>query len=205
MTRFDPAKTALLLIGFQKDYFDPTGVLYSVVEESSRVSGILSNTVDLIEAFKGTEMTMVNTPIVFSEAFSELENPIGILKTIRDVEAFKIGTPGAETIPQIARYGDRITTIMGKKSFDAFTNTNLANYLREQGVERILFAGCVTSICVNASSLHAFDAGFDVTILSDCTSSRTPVEQDFFCKNVFPLFAEVTTSAAMLGREKVCA
>ena len=121
------------------------------------------------------------------------------------VEAFKIGTPGAETIPQIARYGDRITTVMGKKSFDAFTNTNLASYLREQGVERILFAGCVTSLCVNASSLHAFDAGFDVTILSDCTSSRTPVEQDFFCKNVFPLFAEVTTSAAMLGLEKVCA
>lgn len=205
MTRIDPAKTALLLIGFQKDYFDPTGVLYSVVEESSRVSGILSNTVELIEAFKDTEMTMINTPIVFSEAFSELKNPIGILKTIRDVEAFKIGTPGAETIPQIAKYGDRITTIMGKKSFDAFTNTNLASYLREQGVERILFAGCVTSLCVNASSLHAFDAGFDVTILSDCTSSRTPVEQDFFCKNVFPLFAEVTTSAAILGLEKVCA
>ena len=127
MTRIDPAKTALLLIGFQKDYFDPTGVLYSVVEESSRVSGILSNTVELIEAFKDTEMTMINTPIVFSEAFSELKNPIGILKTIRDVEAFKIGTPGAETIPQIARYGDRITTVMGKKSFDAFTNTNLAS------------------------------------------------------------------------------
>lgn len=198
MTRIDPERTALLLIGFQKDYFDPDGVLYSVVEESNRVSGTLSNTLALIDGFKSTAMTIVNTPIVFSESYNELENPIGILKTIRDVEAFKVGTPGAETIAEITSYGDRILEVPGKRGFNAFSNTELEPMLRDRGVETILFAGCVTSICVNASALHAFDSGFDVTILCDCTSSRTPLEQEFFCENVFPLFAEVCSSKAFL-------
>jgi len=194
MTTIDPNSTALLLIGYQQDYFDPNGLLYSVVEESHRVSGTLDHTLSLIDRFKESSMTMVNTPIVFSEFYKELENPIGVLKMIRDAEAFKVGTSGAETISQIAAYGDRIFTVPGKRSFNAFHHTELESLLRERGVSRILIAGCVTSLCVNATALYAFEAGFDVTILADCTSSRTPVEQDFFCENVFPLFAEVTTS-----------
>ena len=89
MSRIDPNKTALILIGFQRDYFDPEGILYSVVEESHRVSGTLANTINIIEAYKDSPMLMVNTPIVFSETYNELNNPIGILKTIREVQAFK--------------------------------------------------------------------------------------------------------------------
>ena len=97
MTEIDPASTALLLIGFQRDYFDPDGILYGVVEEQLRSNDTLANTLRLIDACKDTEMTMVRTPLVFSEDYGELENPIGILKTIREVEAFKAGTRGAET------------------------------------------------------------------------------------------------------------
>jgi nicotinamidase-related amidase len=190
----DPKSTALVLIGFQRDYFSPEGVLHGVVEESHRVSGTLDNTLDFIEAYKDSEMLMVNTPIVFSELYEELENPIGILKTIRDVQAFKNGAPGSEVIDEISGLGERILTLPGKKSFNAFSNTDLGATLRSRGIKTLVFAGCVTSICVHATALHAFDSGYEVVLLSDCTSSRTPLEQDFFCENVFPLFAEVHTA-----------
>lgn len=44
----DPQNTALVLIGYQNDYFAADGALYSVIEESSRVTGTLANTVDLV-------------------------------------------------------------------------------------------------------------------------------------------------------------
>lgn len=201
MTPSTADDTALLLIGFQHDYFDPSGILHGVVEESHRVSGTLANTVQLIEAFKDSSMMMVNTPIVFSELYDELDNPIGILKTIRDVQAFKAGTPGAETIPEIKAFGDRIIELPGKKSFNAFSNTDLHSTLQERGVKRIIFAGCVTSICVHASALHAFDLGYEVTMLSDCTSARTPIEQEFFCSDVFPLFSHVLTLQELIDGE----
>ena len=198
----DPDTSALVLIGFQRDYFSPDGILHGVVEESQRVSGTLANTLAFIEAYKDTNMLMVNTPIVFSELYEELENPIGILKTIRDVQAFKQGASGAEVIEEITSLGDRILTLPGKKSFNAFSNTQLGETLRERGIKTLIFAGCVTSICVHATALHAFDSGYNVILLSDCTSSRTPIEQDFFCENVFPLFSEVKTSGEL--KSAVC-
>ena len=198
MADIDPKSTALLLIGYQRDYFDSDGILYGVVEEQLRSSDTLANTLSLIDAYKETGMTMVRTPLVFSENYGELENPIGILKTIRDVEAFRAGTTGAETIDAISAYGDRIDEVRGKLGFNAFAHTDLEKMLRERNIDSVIIAGCVTSICINATALHAFEAGFGVTILSDCTSSRTPIEQDFFCENVFPLFAEVRPSTDIL-------
>lgn len=201
MTTGTAGNTALILIGFQHDYFDPSGILHGVVEESHRVSGTLENTISLIEAFKDSDMVMVSTPIVFSELYEEIQNPIGILKTIRDVQAFKTGTPGAETIPEIKAYGDRIVELPGKKSFNAFSNTRLQSMLQEHGVTKVIFAGCVTSICVHASALQAFDLGYEVTMLSDCTSARTPIEQEFFCSDVFPLFSHVLTLEELMNGE----
>ena len=184
-------KIALLLIGFQRDYFDPDGILYSVVEESHRLSGTLEHTIQVIDAIIDTSITIVNTPIVFSESYHEIENPMGILKAIKDAEAFKAGTTGAEILPQIQKYGDRIEIIPGKQGFNAFSNTELKDLLVKKGIERLVIAGCVTSLCVNATALAAKENGFEVTILSDCTSGRTPVEQDMFCKEIFPLFTDV--------------
>ena len=188
MSPMSPHKIALLLIGFQKDYFDPDGILYPVVEESHRISGTLEHTIQVIDAILNTSITIVNTPIVFSETYHEIDNPMGILKAIKDAEAFKVGTSGAEILPQIQKYGDRIEIIPGKLGFNAFSNTELKDLLVRKGIERLAIAGCVTSLCVNATALAAKENGFEVTILSDCTSSRTPVEQDMFCKEIFPLF-----------------
>ena len=199
MADIDPKSTALLLIGYQRDYFDSDGILYGVVEEQLRSSDTLANTLSLIDAYKETCMTMVRTPLVFSENYGELENPIGILKTIRDVEAFRAGTTGAETIDAISAYGDRIDEVRGKLGFNAFAHTDLEKMLRDRNIDSVIIAGCVTSICINATALHAFEAGFGVTILSDCTSSRTTVEQEFFCDTVFPLFAQVRTSKDVIA------
>ena len=193
MIRFRLNQTALVLIGFQKDYFDPEGALYSVVEESHRVSGTLEHTIQTIDSIADSPITIVNTPIVFSETYKEIENPTGILKAIKEIEAFKEGTEGAETIAEIKKYGDRIKTVPGKKGFNAFSNTDLENLFNEQKIGQVVIAGCVSSLCINATALYARDKGYEVTILSDCTSSRTPLEQEMFCDEIFPLFAEVIT------------
>jgi len=56
-------KTAIVLIGYQNDYFAEDGILQGVVEESSKVTGVLRNTLDLIRNTK--DVLMIATPIVF--------------------------------------------------------------------------------------------------------------------------------------------
>lgn len=191
----DLSKTALILIGFQNDYFSKDGILHSVIEESSRVSGVLGNTLRVLDTVGDQFGLVVSTPIIFTENYEELLEPVGILATIREVGAFMEGNVGSETIQELEPYADLISEIPGKRGLNAFSNTDLESKLREKGIERIILAGTVTSICIDSTGRHGADLGFKVGVLSDCTSSRTVFEQEFYCENVFPLYASVGRSA----------
>jgi nicotinamidase-related amidase len=196
----DPQHTALVLIGYQNDYFATDGVLYRVIEEASRVTGTLANTVDLLEHLSSTPVLIVATPISFTPDYSELSDPVGILKTVKEMGAFRAGTKGAETIPELRRLGKRITEVPGKRGLNAFSNTDLENLFQQCGITNVVLAGVVTSICVDSTGRSAYERGYKVAILSDCTSGRTTLEQDFYCENVFPLYAEVLDRNRFLTR-----
>ncbi len=196
----DPRSTALILVGYQNDYFAPDGILRPVVEEPNRVDTVLANTLELIEAVSHTDVTIVSTPIVLEPDYRALANPIGILNTIKESGAFTSGSPGAETVPELLAMGDRIDYVSGKVGFNAFSHTELEQLLKERGIADVLVAGMVTSLCIDSTGRAAYERGYDVTVLSDCTSARTPLEQEFFCQNVFPLYGDVATGADIIGR-----
>ena len=196
----DLSKTALILIGFQNDYFAADGILSSVIEESSKVTGVLDNTLSLLERAGNRFGLVVSTPILFTEDYSELQDPVGILEAIKKLKAFRTGSRGAETICEFGRFDDLIREVPGKRGLNAFSNTELAKILKDNGIERIVLAGTVTSICIDSTGRDAADRGFQVVVLKDCTSGRTVFEQDFYCENVFPLYAGVMSSDELLER-----
>ena len=183
---------AIILIGLQNDYFSDDGILKEVVEESSKVSNIIENIINLVESIENT--LIISTPIIFSEDYNELVEPVGILQTIKEVGAFKKGTKGAETIDQIKAFGDKIIEIPGKLGLNAFANTSLEETLSSKNIEEVILAGTVASICIDSTGRSAHEKGFKVTMLSDCISGRTVFEKDFYCENVYPLYANITTS-----------
>lgn len=190
------AKTALILIGFQKDYFSDDGILHDVVKSSSEK--VLANTLDVLRALESTPALIISTPIIFTPDYSELVEPVGILKTIREVGAFKQGSAGSETIDQLADFAERIQVVEGKRGLNAFHDTCLEEVLRKHDVKHVVLAGVVTSICIDSTARSAFEAGFQVTIISDCTCGRTDYEQEFYCKEIFPLYAGVIDSQDFL-------
>ncbi len=192
--------TALVLIGYQNDYFSADGILHKVIEESSEVTGVLNNTLNLLRKAGQDFALVINTPIHFTNDYSELKNPVGILKAISEVGAFKEGSFGAAIIPQMAEFDSFVKVVPGKRGLNAFSNTHLAEILQAAGVTELVLAGTVTSICIDSTARSAVDLGFDTVILNDCTSSRTPFEQQFYCEEVFPLYATVCHSTELLNR-----
>ncbi|HIG06242.1 MAG TPA: cysteine hydrolase [Planctomycetes bacterium] len=191
-------RTALLLIGFQNDYMHPDGLLHGAIEDTDGFEKMLKNVFHIIESVDDDAVVMLNTPIVFSENYEELHEPIGIMKVIKEAGAFKSGTVGSEIIEQFKKYGDRIQVVSGKRGLNAFSNTDLADRLGEANVERVCIAGVVTSICVDTAGRSALDLGYKVSILKDATCGMNAFEQQFYCENVFPLYADVWTSQQFL-------
>jgi nicotinamidase-related amidase len=191
----NPKTTALILVGYQNDYFAANGILRGVVEEPNRVDSVLANSLAFIRAMIPTPMTIIATPIVLEPDYRALANSVGILDTIKASGAFKAGTVGSQDIPELVAFGDRITYVKGKVGFNAFSNTELDRVLRARGIKDVLVAGMVTSLCIDSTGRAAYERGYSVKILSDCTSARTRAEQEFFCKNIFPLYGGVLDSA----------
>jgi nicotinamidase-related amidase len=126
--------TALLLISFQNEYFSPQGALYGLLAGGSQV---LANTVDLVGRLGCTPILIVDTRIIFTPDYSELVEPTGILKAVKELGAFKAGTSGSETLPDIRRFGERIVEVPGKRGLNAFSNTDLDDLLKRRGITTI--------------------------------------------------------------------
>lgn len=189
----DVSRTALILIGFQNDYFGEDGVLASVLESKSIAQQTLRNTLDLLNQCRSTRLVIVSTPILFTPAYTELAESTGILKAIKEAGAFRRGTPGADTVAEIKAFGSRILEIPGKRGLNAFSNTDLHAFLAQEGCSAVVLAGVVTSLCIDSTARSAYEHGYRVTILSDCTAGRSGVEQRFYCEKIFPLYAQVAT------------
>ena len=87
------------------------------------------------------------------------------------------GTTGADLHRAVAgmRF-DRIQDKGGDRDREAhsgFDGTDLAEYLRGRGVERVLVAGVASDYCVRATALDAIREGFQTTVLTDAVA---PVE-----------------------------
>jgi len=191
-------KTAIILIGYQNDYFAADGALVGALEDAEWRVEMLANTVKLLESASDTEALIISTPIVFTPNYEELVEPTGILKAIVDVGAFKGGETGSETIKELTSFGDRIQEIPGKRGLNAFSNTGLNEALEAKGITDVVIAGVVTSICIDSTGRAAHEHGYRVSILKDCTAGRTSFEQDFYCENIFPLYANVIESEELL-------
>jgi nicotinamidase-related amidase len=78
------------------------------------------------------------------------------------------GTRGAQVVKPLAPHkGD---WIIGKKTYDGFTNPQLDKELKRLGVRRIYETGVVTAICVYETARGALARGYEVVVIEDAVA-----------------------------------
>ncbi len=187
---------AVLLVGYQKDYFYSKGALVNQLQNNK--GEILSNTISFIEKLFETNVLIINTPICFKTDFSEITDEFGVLQLIKQERAFAEGSEGAETIDEIKNYNERIITIAGKKGLDAFSAPTLLKTLRTRRITDVIIVGVMTSLCIDSTVRSAFEKGFRVHIASDCIGGKNLEEQRFYLANIFPQYARILTSTDVI-------
>jgi nicotinamidase-related amidase len=65
-------------------------------------------------------------------------------------------------------------TAVYKRRFSAFFATDLALFLTEQAVSRVIIAGVKTNVCIRATAQDAFANGFEPVIVREATNSNRP-------------------------------
>jgi nicotinamidase/pyrazinamidase len=81
------------------------------------------------------------------------------------------GTPGAEFHPAMDAVAlDEVVDVGREREdegYSGFEKSELANLLRERGVDKVYVTGLATDYCVRASAIDACREGFDTTVVED--------------------------------------
>ncbi len=192
----DPGKTAVVLIEYQNDFTTEGGALHGAVKDVMAETGMLDNTSRLVEEARRAGATIVHAPISFAAGYGELGDPdkvYGILKGVVDSNAFVKGSWGAAFCDQVAPHDEDIV-VEGKRGLDTFATTNLDFILRSRGVETVALAGFLTNCCVESTMRTAYEKGYDVVTITDCTAATSDEEQRVAVARDYPMFSQPMTS-----------
>jgi nicotinamidase-related amidase len=197
----DPARTAVVLVEYQNDFTSDGGALHGAVEKVMDETGMLENTRRLVDEAREAGATIVHAPISFAPGYGELGDPdkvYGILKGVIDSNAFVKGTWGAEICEQMAPAQADII-VEGKRGLDTFATTNLDFILRSRDVDTVVLGGFLTNCCVESTMRTAYEKGYDVITLTDCTAATSSEEQQAAVSQDYPMFSQPMTSEQVVG------
>ncbi|MEP9414461.1 isochorismatase family cysteine hydrolase [Gordonia sp. VNQ95] len=190
----DPATTALVLIEFQNEFTSDGGVLHDAVAEVMDKTDMLANTVALVDAARAAGVTIMHAPITFAPGYGELtRHPYGILKGVVDGNAFVKGTWGASIVDDLTP-ADGDIVIEGKRGLDTFASTNIDFILRSKGIETVILGGFLTNCCVESTMRSAYENGYRVITLTDCTAATSVAEHDNAISFDYPMFSHPVES-----------
>lgn len=185
----DPKTTAVVLIEYQNDFTSPGGSLHEAVKPVMESTKMLANTKETVARARDLGATIVHAPITFTEDYRELTSePYGILKGVVDSKSFRQGTWGAQIVDDLKPQAKDIV-VEGKRGLDAFASTNLDFILRSRGITTIALGGFLTNCCVESTMRTAYEKGYNVITLTDCTATVSEDEQRLAVEKNYPMFS----------------
>jgi nicotinamidase-related amidase len=134
----------LLIIDIQRDYF-PGGAFPLVEPEAAAEAARRA-----LDRFRAEGEPIVHVRHIWDAP---------------DAPFFKKGTAGTEIHPLVAPEGGE--TVITKDEPNAFLGTDLEQRLRADGIDQLVVAGMMSSMCVDASVRAGADLGFGMTVVHD--------------------------------------
>jgi ureidoacrylate peracid hydrolase len=155
----DPARTALLVIDAQREYFDEDGALFTPHADEIR-----GNLVALLDAARAAGL-----PIVFIRHVVAADgSDTGRMADLDETPSFVEGTRGIELIPELAPRPEE--PVVDKTRYSAFVNTRLESILKTWGADTVLVTGLMTQYCSVTTARHAHDLDYRVVFVVDANA-----------------------------------
>jgi nicotinamidase-related amidase len=185
VTALDP-QTALIVIDLQK------GIV--AMPAAHPIAEVINRARALAEAFRRHAMPVV------------LVNVAGVAPGRTD-EARRLGDLPADWVDLVPELNRRPEDhVVTKRTWGAFTNTGLAEYLRKRDVTQVVISGVATSAGVESTARQAHELGFNVTLAIDAMTDRSADAHANSLARIFPRLGETGKTQDILDLlERRCA
>jgi nicotinamidase-related amidase len=177
LTTLDP-KTALIVVDLQKGI-----VSYPTVHP---VDEVVNHASALADAFRrhGLPVVLVNVS----------GTPSGRTEQARPGGERPSGW--ADLVPELNQRPEDHTVT--KRTWGAFTNTDLDEHLKNMGVTQVVIAGVATSMGVESTARQAHEHGFNVTLAVDAMTDMSADAHTNSVTRIFPRLGETGTTQQII-------
>ena len=118
-------------------------------------------------------------------------------KPTRDPNAPPPPPIASEFVPEAGCQAGDI--VISKRSWGAFSGTNLEEQLWARGIKTIVIGGIATNFGVESTARAAVGLGFNVVFVEDAMTSISPEVHLFAIENIFPRVGRVRSTDEVLA------
>jgi gluconolactonase len=175
--RLDARRSALIIQDLQNDVITEGGAFAdSGAPEHAKRQNVVENTRRLAGAARNAGMPVIHVHYIVEEGAAGLKQNAPLFVGVKEANALVRGTWGAAPVDGLEpQPGDHVVE---KMRMNGFYDTRLDILLRGLGAETLVITGAWTNMSIEHTARHGADAGYEVVVVSDCTSTTGDEWQD---------------------------
>ncbi len=168
--RINRAAAAVIIQDLQNDVIGEGGAFAASGSPKHAASQkIVANVAQLAKEARALGVPVIHIHYIVEPGAKGLKLNAPLFKGIKEANAVVRGSWGAAPVPGLEpQEGD---FVVEKMRMNGFYNTRLETLLHGLGAETVIITGAWTNMSIEHTARHAADAGFEVIVASDGTST----------------------------------
>ena len=168
--RVNRSAAAVLIQDLQNDVISEGGAFAGSGAPAHAVKqNIVANVAHLAKEARALHVPVIHVHYIVEPGAGGLKLNAPLFRGVKEANALVRGTWGAAPVtglePEAGDY------VVEKLRMNGFFGTKLESLLRGLGVETLIISGAWTNMSIEHTARHAADAGFEVIVVNDGTST----------------------------------
>jgi len=200
--KLDASRSALIIQDLQNDVIIEGGAFAdSGAPAHATAQNVVGNVADLAAACRAAAVPVIHVWYIVEPGAAGLKQNAPLFQGVKEADALVRGSWGAAPAEGLEpQDGDHVVE---KMRMNGFYETRLDILLRGLGTEQLIISGAWTNMSIEHTARHGADAGYEVVVVSDGTSTTGDEWQHAALNYAVTNVAKVATCGeikAALGR-----
>jgi gluconolactonase len=192
--QLDPRRSALVIQDMQNDVIIEGGAFAESGAPAHAIAqNAVANVADLAAACRAAGVPVIHIWYIVEAGAAGLRQNAPLFQGVKEADALVRGTWGAAPADGLeAQDGDHVVE---KMRMNGFYETRLDILLRGLGADQLIITGAWTNMSIEHTARHGADAGYEVVVASDGTSTTGEEWQNAALNYAMTNVAKVATCA----------
>lgn len=192
--QLDPRRSALVIQDMQNDVIIEGGAFADSGAPAHAIAqNAVANVAELAAACRAAGVPVIHIWYIVEDGSAGLKQNAPLFQGVKGANALVRGTWGAAPAEGLeAQDGDHVVE---KMRMNGFYETRLDILLRGLGADQLIITGAWTNMSIEHTARHGADAGYEVVVASDGTSTTGDEWQNAALSYAMTNVAKVATCA----------